>query len=204
MQKPYGYDEATIPGDFTPIELGGHRLVILGAKEATIAGKDGRLWDILAIQFDTDDEDKQPRYYRNRYEADKNLPNARYQGEINIFLPAGDPSTDAYIRATKQLKGFITAVERSNSGFVYNWGTADQRQLVGKRVGGNFGAEEYRSSRDNAVKTINKLRYFISLDYVDETDPPKLKELRENGQRNSSVQNDYFAGTDDTSLPFNL
>ena len=33
MQKPNGYDEVQVGGDFIPVELGGHHLIIKGVKE---------------------------------------------------------------------------------------------------------------------------------------------------------------------------
>ena len=48
MQKPNGYDEVKVGGDFTPIELGGHHMIIKGVREEK--SKSGK--DMLALQFD--------------------------------------------------------------------------------------------------------------------------------------------------------
>jgi hypothetical protein len=41
MNKPNGYDEVQVGGDYTPIELGGHHLVIKGVREEkSKSGKD--------------------------------------------------------------------------------------------------------------------------------------------------------------------
>ena len=48
MQKPNGYDEVQV-GDFTPVELGGHHLIIKGVKEQE--SKTGKPMIVVAFDF---------------------------------------------------------------------------------------------------------------------------------------------------------
>lgn len=66
------------------------------------------------------------------------------------------------IRSYKQsalsfFKAFITAVEKSNKNYVWNW---DENSLVGKNVVGIFGDEEY--IKEGQVKIACKLQEFRS------------------------------------------
>ena len=59
FDKPAGYDDVQAGGDFTPIELGGHKLVIKKLEEVTASNgnKD------LKVSCDTAPDDKQPNYF---------------------------------------------------------------------------------------------------------------------------------------------
>ena len=48
FDKPLGYDEVEAGGEYTPIELGGHKLVIKQIEEVQ---KDG--YSYLKVSFDT-------------------------------------------------------------------------------------------------------------------------------------------------------
>ena len=49
MQKPSGYDEVQVGGDFTPAELGGHHMIIKGVKEQE--SKTGKPMIVVAFDF---------------------------------------------------------------------------------------------------------------------------------------------------------
>ena len=66
MNKPNGYDEVKVGGDFTPIELGGHHLVIKGVREEK--SKSGK--DMIVVAFDTAKNDKQPGYFSDLFDKD--------------------------------------------------------------------------------------------------------------------------------------
>lgn len=206
MQKPVGYDETIVGGSFTPIEPGGHYLTILGAKETDMKG-----YPVLVVQFDTSGQDKQPNFYQDMYRSNQErFADVRYQGQHNIFLPTGDPQDDKYKWSTKALKGFITAVEASNQGFKYQWGT-DVNVFKGKQVGGVFGVEEYNDKTTGDLKRITKLRYFVSVDEVETAEVPKVKEAKPSyndhiarAQQQDSHDGFFSAPEDNTALPFDL
>ena len=66
MHKPNNYDNTQAAGDFVPLELGGHIMVIKKVEETT--SKTGK--DMLKISLDTAPEDKQPGYYAEQFRKD--------------------------------------------------------------------------------------------------------------------------------------
>ena len=111
------------------------------------------------------------------------------------------------------LKGFITALEKSNSNFKFNTkGTWEQ--LKGLKIAGQFGLEEYEK-QDGGIGTATKLVQFRSLDKLNEIKIPKVKllngelmEYEEYKNRNDEVQqlNDLFGSgvveISDEEMPF--
>ena len=62
MNKPAGYEEAQVLGEYTPINLGGQKLVIMQVEEVTASNGN----QYLKILFDTAKDDVQPSYYSKR------------------------------------------------------------------------------------------------------------------------------------------
>lgn len=52
-------------------------------------------------------------------------------------------------KAMKFFKRFITSIERSNEGFVWDW---DEKKLVGKKLVAVYGEEEYIHTNDDGIK----------------------------------------------------
>ena len=90
---------------------------------------------------------------------------------IIIFLSALNEEENQ----VKMLKGFITAVENSNNGYIYDW-NKEVEQLKGKKVGLVFGLEEYENNQGE-VKTATKLIQFRSLEKLKDIKIPKVKLL---------------------------
>ena len=57
MQKPRNYEETQAQGEFTPVELGGHQMVIKQVTETK--SKTGK--DMIVVLFDFNQSDKQDR-----------------------------------------------------------------------------------------------------------------------------------------------
>lgn len=72
-------------------------------------------------------------------------------------------------------KGFITAVEKTNPGYHWDW---DEKKLIGKNVMAVFGEEEYLD-KDGNVKTSVKVVEFRSLEAFQKglIKVPELKKL---------------------------
>lgn len=72
-------------------------------------------------------------------------------------------------------KAFITAVEKTNAGYTWNW---DEKSLKGKYFVGVFGEEEYLN-QDNEIKTRVRLQEFRSAEALKngELVVPPLKKL---------------------------
>lgn len=158
MKKPAGYENAST-GLWEPLEVGGHFLTILGAKETE--SKSGR--DMLVIQYDTSSKDKQPAYFTSNHTKGK-----YYQGTSYIVLGEED-------WAVQSLKRFLTAVEESNPGFNFDWDNPNC--LKGKSVGGVFGLEDYLNDKGE-VRTSTKLRWWCKNDSVEGASIPKHKEIK--------------------------
>lgn len=166
LKKPNGYDEVQLNEDFTPIELGGHKGIIMGAEEYTspVSGNTS-----LKISVDTSKDDKQPEYFAEQYRNDTREEKKWSNSAIKYVSLKEDEN------CVRMLKAFITAVENSNNGFAYDW-NKEVDQLKGKKVGLVFGLEEYENDKGE-IKTIAKLNQFRSVDKVDNVKIPKVKLL---------------------------
>ena len=78
--------------------------------------------------------------------------------------------------ATKFFKAFITAVQKSNQGYVWNW---DYNSLIGKFMVAVFGEEEYETNGE--VKVGIKIREIRSIEAYQKGDIkiPALKKLKQ-------------------------
>lgn len=78
--------------------------------------------------------------------------------------------------ATKFFKAFITAVQKSNQGYVWNW---NEQSLKGKYFVAVMGEEEYEDNEGN-IKTSVKIREARSIEAWQKGDVkvPELKKLK--------------------------
>ena len=76
MQKPTNYDTTQAAGEFEPIKLGGHKMVI---KQVSERQSQGGL-NMIVILFDFAEGDEQAGYFMKQFEndirPDKKYPNA--------------------------------------------------------------------------------------------------------------------------------
>ena len=119
MQKPNNFDNVST-GDFTPVTPGGHHLIIKKVEETkSKAGK-----DMIIVAFDMAPGDSQPNYisklFADDIRPDKKWPRA---GRQYIVVTDSDGNT------SRSFKSFITCVEKSNNGFVTQWGDAFAQQF---------------------------------------------------------------------------
>lgn len=99
-----------------------------------------------------------------------------FKAQVDAGLKDGSRTFRSYKpNALAFFKGFITAVEKSNPGYHWDW---DESKLVGKNVIAVFGEEEYLD-QDGNVKVGTKLVEFRSLDAYKEgkIKVPELKKL---------------------------
>ena len=166
IAKPSNWDAVEVMEfDHTPIELGGHKGILMKAEEYTsdFSGKKS-----LKVYVDTASDDKQPEYFKKQYENDTRIDRKYPNGAIK-YVPLGEEENQV-----KMLKSFITAYENSNN-CQFDW-NKDWEQLKGKKIGIIFGMEEYENQAGE-LKTVNKLREFRSIDKVDNVKIPKVKLL---------------------------
>lgn len=188
FDKPQGYDEVQAGGDFTPIELGGHKLVIKKLEEVTASNGN----KYLKVSFDTAPDDKQPNYYAEQYKNDTR-ETKKWGGVATVF------PTDQQGKTSKNFKQFCTSIERSNNSKI-QWGAGFEASIVGKCIGGIFGEEEYLNAQCE-VKTARKLFWWCSTESVDTAKIPSKRELEK-----SEVSGSDFVSIPegiDEELPFN-
>ena len=193
MQKPNNYDNVSAPGEFTPIELGGHKLKIMQVEELiNRAGK-----PMIKISFDTAPDDKQPNYYSDQYKSDTR-EQKKWSGVSWLNVLDQDGNT------AKSFKGFCTSIEESNPGFTMVWGDGFANALKNKLIGGVFGEEEYQNDNGD-IKTARKLRFWRSVDGALKADVPEKKCLQGAQGRPSPVDANGFVNIPDEldELPFN-
>ena len=190
MNKPAGYEETQVLGEYTPIKLGGHKLTIMQVEEVTASNGN----QYLKVSFDTTKDDIQPNYYSNAYKNDTR-DNKKWSGVTTVF------PTDKDGKTSKSFKTFFTAVEHSNNGFKMVWGEQFCNALKGKAVGGVFGEEEYINNAGE-VKTANKLFWFRGTDKVMDAEVP-AKRTVDAPQQSSTDWMNVPDGVEDDGLPFN-
>lgn len=140
MIKPNNYDNVTT-GDFTPVEPGGHHMIIKQVKEMN--SKAGKPMLVIAVDFAP--TDKQPKYFSKLFEEDIR-PDKKWPHAGTIYVV----SVDANGQCSRNFKTFITSFEKSN-GVQVSWddGPAFTAQFAGKKIGGVYGRveEEYNGER---------------------------------------------------------
>lgn len=201
IKKPSNWDAVEVMEfDYTPIELGGHKGIIMKAEEYTSpqSGKTS-----LKVSVDTAKDDKQPEYFAEQYKNDVRI-DRKWSNSAIKYIPLGEEENQV-----KMLKAFITAYENSNN-CQFDW-NKDWEQLTNKKIGLVFGAEEYES-QSGELKTVNKLREFRSIDKVDNIKIPKVKMLDgsyisyDDYIKKNETTNSYLANSTvdipDSALPF--
>ena len=190
FDKPNGYDEVQAGGDFTPIELGGHKLVI--KKLAEVTASNGNKY--LKVSFDTAPDDKQPNYYTEAWKNDTR-EQKKWGGVATVF------PTDQEGKTSKTFKQFCTSIEKSNNSKI-QWGAGFESSIVGKVIGGIFGEEEYLNNA-NEVKVARKLFWWRSTEGIIDAKIPEKRELRQDGGT-SDITEGFITIPDgiDEELPF--
>ena len=161
FDKPAGYDEVQAGGDYTPIELGGHKLVVKRIEEIQKSG-----YSYFKVSFDTASDDVQPNYYAEQYKNDTR--DAKKWGGVATIFP-----TDREGKTSKTFKQFCTSIERSNNSQI-QWGAFFEKSIVDKVVGGVFGEEEYINA-SGEVKTARKLFWWKSVDSIADAKIPEKR-----------------------------
>ena len=203
MRRPNNYDEAKVQGEYTPVELGGHKMVIKGVEERMT--KTNR--PMLVIFFDFAPGDKQAGYFMESFKNDIR-PEKKWPNQGTAYVVA----EDAEGNCTSQLKTLCTCAEHSNAGFEC-WkpdGTLDITGMKNKLIGGVFGPQkDYYEGR---VLDKRVFRWFVSVDKVAEAQIPRESETQayrnhqEGYAQGSTPAGDGFMNIPDgidEELPFN-
>ena len=156
--------EAKEFGEYENLELGGHEIVILDAREhkSEFSGNIS-----LKISVDISGNDKQKGFFKKQYDENTSTDKKWPTGAVK-YLSLKDEQLGF-------LKGFITALEKSNPNFKFNKkGTWEQ--LKNLKLAGQFGLEEYKK-QDGTIGTATKLVQFRSLDKLKDIKIPKVKKI---------------------------
>ena len=171
MQKPNNYDSTSASGEFTPVTPGGHHLIVKKVEESqTKTGK-----DMIIVAFDMAAGDSQPNYVSKLF-ADDIRPDKKWPRVGRQYITVTDDSGNT----SRSFKTFITCVEKSNSGFVTQWGDAFAQQFKNKRIGGVFGMVE--NEYNGKITNRCELRWFCADDKADSANVPTPKTLPNNNR----------------------
>lgn len=159
--KKWEETEAIEYGEYETLELGGHACIIRNADIYT--GQSGN--ESLRVQVDIDTPDKQAGFFKKQFDNDTRSDKKWSNGATKYFSLKEEN--------LGMLKGLITAVENSNSGFKFDM---DENKLKGKKIAGVFGWEEYEK-QDGTTGVATKLVQIRSLDKLNEIKIPRVKKL---------------------------
>lgn len=176
MRKPDGYDQAQAKtGDFNALPPGGYVCVIKKAVEQTTStGKNAIL--LLVDIAEGEHKDYFQKMFDGSTAKEKKWPNG---GRV-LQLTEGN--------SMEYFKGMITCIEKSNSGFVFDF---DEKKLAGKKIGCIFGREQYAKS-DGSLAFATKVFFTRSVDKVVGVEPPADRLLQ---GKNQSANTGYNANS---------
>ncbi len=167
MKKPNNYENVQAQGEFTPVELGGHSLIIKEVVE--MKSKSNK--NMIKISFDFAKDDKQPGYFEKVFKDDIR-PDKKWSNQATQYILTEDENGDC----SRSFKTFISCVEHSNKGFETQWGDLFEKQFKNKRIGGVFGLQmDYYDGREREKRV---LRWFVSIDKVADANIPDMSETR--------------------------
>jgi hypothetical protein len=193
MKKPNNYDSTQASGDYTPLSTGGHHLIIKKVEESqTKTGK-----DMIVVAFDTAAGDSQPNYFAEQFASDIR-PDKKWPRTGRQYIVTEDNDGNC----SRSFKTFITCVERSNSGFVTQWGDDFATQFKNKRIGGVFGIVESEYQGKTTKRT--ELRWFCDDAKADTANVPDPKLLPNNNKTvGVPAPTDFMTVTgDDDEIPY--
>ena len=204
MNKPNAYDETQAGGEFVPVELGGHKMVIKSVTEM----KSRTNKDMIKVEFDFAEDDKQPGYFSEQF-ANDIRPDKKWPNQATQYML----TEDAEGKCTRNFKTFTTCAEHSNAGFSVQWGDKFCQCFKGKKIGGVFGEQMDYYNGEEKKKRV--LRWFVSLDKVADATIPDMSETKSYKEYKQGVGmpnygtpgDDGFMNIpdniDDSELPFN-
>jgi hypothetical protein len=135
IQRPSNWNEVQAPTESRKLDI---TAAVVGIKQAKVQEDD--FGAKLCILFDIAEGDY-TGWYEQDFKSQQPRPgeDKRWKGVLRLWLPKHDGSEkDEWTIRT--LKGFTTAIEKSNPGYQWNW---DERSLAGKYIGILYRNEEW-------------------------------------------------------------
>ena len=181
MKKPDNYDETKAGGEFTPVELGGHKMIIKQVSETK--SKSGK--DMIVVLFDFAPDDSQPGYFTEMFKNDIR-PDKKWPNQATQYILTEDSEG----KCNRSFKTFTTCVEHSNKGFTTNFETDNWgAQFKEKKIGGVFGEQMDFYNGKELRKHV--MRWFCSIDKVGRSGVPEPTETKAYKDYKSSAQSYY-------------
>lgn len=193
MNKPNDYENTQASGDYTPVRLGGHKLVIKQVSEKMSSTNK----PMIVVLFDFDKGDDQADYFMESFKNDIR-PDKKWPNQATKYILTEEAQSD---KCSKSFKTFCTCVEKSNPGFSC-WKSDNTFNFDGiknKKVGCNFGEELDWYNGKEVKKRI--LRWFCSIDKVAEQTIPEVTETEAHKQASSNAAIVSEAGGDFMAIP---
>lgn len=197
INMPSNWNEVKEPSDRRKLPLGAY---VCRVKKATVQNTD--YGQQLCILFDIEDGEY-AGYYAEDYNSNT-YDNKKWKGVLRLWLPKNDGSDkDEWTKST--LKGMVTAFEKSNTGYRWNW---DETTLAGKLIGILFRNEEweYKGKSGWTVKPFRAISVASVEDgtYTLPKDKPLDKNKSTVSYADATVNNAGFSmlDDDDSDLPF--
>ena len=85
MQKPNNYEETQAQGEWTPVELGGHKMIIKQVSEKQ--SQNGK--PMIVVLFDFAPDDKQPNYFMDSFQNDSR-PDKKWSNQGTQYILTED------------------------------------------------------------------------------------------------------------------
>ena len=193
MKKFDNYDQTeAFTGEYESLPAGGYICKILQVKAEEPEPGTKNYDTLLRIGFDIAEGENKDFYKRlfDRKKASK--PDAKWPGMYYQTIKQDD---------LRYFKGFITAIENSNSSFVWDW---DERKLKDKLFGGVFGEEEYEitlGKRAGEIGTSVKCAWVRSVDEIRKGNF-KVPEVKRITRKATTSDGFYPVADSDDDLPF--
>ena len=193
IKKPMNWENVQEIGERKALPLGAY---VCKVKQARV--QDNTYGSQLALLFDIA-EGEYAGYYNKDFTANTN-PDKKWKGLLRVWLPKDDGSEKDEL--TKSIfKGFVTAFERSNPGYRWDW---NENSLSGKTIGILYRNEEwdYEGKHGWAVRPFKA----ISADSVREGNYTLPKDKPLNNKASTTVPPANvpagYTEVDDEELPF--
>lgn len=192
MQKPNNFDETKVGGQYTPISVGGHHMIIKQVSETTSSSGKPQ----IVILMDTAKNDSQPGFFSNEF-ANDIRPEKKWPYAGTKWINTEDENGNC----SRSFKSFITAFEKSN-GCEAIWGDGFTKQFKNKKIGAIYGEKENEYNGKTSMR--HEFRFFCEDGKVDDAKVPDPVYL-DKSKTNVKPSDDSFLNvpdTDEPDLPF--
>ena len=189
MLKPNNFDETKVGGQYTPISVGGHHMIIKQVSETTSSSGKPQ----IVVLMDTAKGDSQPEFFSAEF-ANDIRPNKKWPYAGTKWINTEDKDGNC----SKMFKSFVTAFEKSN-GVEAVWGDGFTKQFKNKKIGAVYGEVENEYNGKTSMR--HEFRFFCEDAKVDGAKIPDPFYLDKKTSGTSTVD-DFLNVSGDADIPF--